>query len=174
MKPGNQNSIPPERPPDTDIGGSFDNHARTQYRRAAESLAPAMQGRLRAARRTALNGAANEVTQGKRTSAFAPIAAIAAAAFALAIGLQLHESPRQHSGPTENTYVDSGQPAPDALPATREPSPEQAPDAPLAMPETIAQIDDPALLLEEDPDFYLWLGSDDVLPMFQEQDHDPT
>ena len=30
------------------------------------------------------------------------------------------------------------------------------------------------LMLEEDPDFYLWLGSDNALPANLEPSHDPT
>jgi hypothetical protein len=30
------------------------------------------------------------------------------------------------------------------------------------------------LMLDEDPDFYLWLGGDDALPANAEPGHDPT
>lgn len=214
-----------------DQQGAFDQQARAQYHHAASTLSPALQGRLRAARRTALakgnaagrRGARRE--PGTRQWPVLPLAAMAAAVFALAIGLRWPRgadsgqgSPPGTSGAPAvavQTVVDPGNPQLDAgkpdvpdpvvpdvdLPDTVTPdavvSDADVPDT--GVPDTVTadpaatervavepqvtdtsrpnlspEVDPALLVLEEDPDFYLWLGEDDALPASLEPAHDAT
>lgn len=136
----------------------FDQRARGHYRDAAAALSPGMHGRLRAARRTALSGAPGSVRHGFSLA----MPAMAAAVMALALGLRLQAPDRAGGDGSEEVVgpVAGG-------PAVTVPSPVQP---------TPAQQDSDTLLsmLDEDPDFYLWLGSDDSLPPTPEQRHDPS
>ena len=141
----------------------LDQQARALYRAAAASLSPAMQGRLRAARRTAQAGAP---APARRMHALAvPIAGLTAAVMALAVGLRLQapERPdgRRLGGAAATSAIPSAATAP-GRPA------QSAPIQQVGIDETLLPV------LDEDPDFYLWLGSDDALPASLEQRHDPS
>ncbi len=133
--------------------GDFDRTMREQYRLAAERLTPALLGRLRAARRTALAGGVAPHRQRHGLRLFAmPVAALAVAAFALAIGVRMH-----------------GQEARTTPDVPRVASSEQA--SATASDRLASEEKTPVLMLEEDPDFYLWLG-EDPLPAALEQTHE--
>lgn len=145
---------------------SFDQRARARYHDAAAALSPAMQGRLRAARRTALAGTAVAGRHVARPLAM-PIAAMAAAVLALAFGLRL-QAPDGASGQV---------PENEAVPVATTP-PIIEPGRP-SRPAPVEQVGDGETetllsVLDEDPDFYLWLGSDEPLPATLEQRHDPS
>jgi hypothetical protein len=174
---------------------AFDQHAHACYLEAASALSPAMQGRLRAARRTALATAAPGRRHVRRWSwpwPVLPVGAVAAALLAVAVGLRWQ--PGGESGPipagmsaAQSTSADQARQEPD-LRSTRSDPPEpaladsgrpepapaasQTPDAALAG--VRSKDDDALLMLDEDPDFYLWLGGDDALPANAEPGHDPT
>ena len=141
----------------------LDQHARALYRAAAATLSPTMQGRLRAARRTAQAGAP---APARRMHALAvPIAGLTAAVMALAVGLRLQAPDRPDGRRLEDAAATS---------ATRPAA--TAPGRPAQSTPTQQASNDETLLpmLDEDPDFYLWLGSDDALPATLEQSHDPS
>lgn len=143
---------------------SFDQRARARYHDAAAALSPAMQGRLRAARRTALAGTAVAGRHVARPLSM-PIAAMAAAVLALAFGLRL-QAPDRATGPGREDA---------AVPVATTP-PTIEPGRP-ARPAPAQQVGDQETLLsmlDEDPDFFLWLGSDEPLPATLEQRHDPS
>ena len=110
------------------------------------------------------------------------------ALFAVAIGLRWQPGGNDGFAPTSpqvaQTSVDptetkSGDPQADPRnPATEAATAIQATDAPPAAEPALAALstdaDSTLLMLEEDPDFYLWLGSDDASAAGKEQDHDPT
>lgn len=179
----------------------FDRQARAHYRNAASTLSPAMQGRLRAVRRTALATVSRQRDTRKHPSWWSavPVAAMAAAVFAVAIGLRWERGGEAEVAPAgvsdvqsvadqavvdqavvDQVVVDQGNPQSDAIePAVMDPDAldtasmdSQAPDATLAGLQT--EVDTMLLMLDEDPDFYLWLGGDDALPASLEPSHDPT
>ncbi|TKR34045.1 hypothetical protein FCE95_07190 [Luteimonas gilva] len=104
----------------------FDAAMRARYRQAAGSVSPAARARLRQARREAATG---EVR--KRGFSWPLLFGGAAAAFAVAFGLNLRQDALQETNP--------------AAPAT-----------------VAAAAAEPASALDQDPDFYAWLGSSDA------------
>ncbi len=146
----------------------FDQQARAHYRDAASMLSPALQGRLRAARRTASAGAwqAAQDKPARRHGYWQalPIAVVAASVFALAIGPRLERGTDPSTEPMANS----------AGPSIA--SPHVADEQSVGPLRASAPVLDETLLLmlDEDPDFYLWLGSDDPLPATLEPRHDPS
>lgn len=115
---------------------AFDEAARGLHRRALGEISAPTRARLRLAR----HAAATDVRAPRRGMGWA-LASGCTAVFALAIGLQLQRGP-QAVAPAAVTPVA-------ALPA----------------PEAAAYDSSTALAsLDENPDFYLWLASDDDLP----------
>ena len=179
----------------TDLQGAFDQQAHACYVEATSALSPAMQGRLRAARRAALAAPARHRVQVRwqGPSPLLPVGAAAAALLAVAVGLHWQpagesSSPRLadasvvrqsgHSDPASQKHGRSS--APSDAAATPEPAAARASaastaqDADAALAGVRSADDEPLLMLDEDPDFYLWLGSDDALPANAEPGHDPT
>ena len=170
-----------------DPSDAFDRRAHASYRQAADALSPAMQGRLRAARRTALAGATARPASSRRLAWQAlPVAAVAMALFAVAIGLRWQpggndgfppQVAQSAAGPADD--AEAGHPRSDPRdPATEAATTIHATGAPQAAEPALAALsadaDSSLLMLEEDPDFYLWLGGDDASAAGTEQDHDPT
>jgi|GEM_PF-229877 len=141
----------------------FDQQARARYRDAAAALSPALQGRLRAARRNALAGTTATGRNRARPPAM-PIAAMVAAVVALAFGLRMQTPVRPGDRPVETRAISATQPA----------APEPAPPAQAAPTQQASNHETLLPMLDEDPDFYLWLGSDDALPATLEPRHDPS
>ncbi|MCJ0825388.1 hypothetical protein MQC88_05365 [Luteimonas sp. 50] len=173
--------------------GAFDQHAHASYVEAASALSPAMQGRLRAARRTALATPAGKRVQARRQrpSPLLPAGAVAAALLAVAVGL--HWQPAGESSSPALVDLSAAQQAsradPDSVKRGTTPSditgmPAAAPVEPsaaspaagadAALAGVRSMEEQPLLMLDEDPDFYLWLGGDDALPANAEPSHDPT
>ena len=174
---------------------AFDQHAHACYLEAASALSPAMQGRLRAARRTALATAApglRDVRRWRWPWPVLPVGAMAAALLAVAVGLRWQpgggtgpmpagmsaaqsnsaDQVRQEPDP-RSTRSDAPDPA--LADAERpEPAPTTSKTAGAALAGVRSKDDDALLMLDEDPDFYLWLGGDDALPANAEPGHDPT
>ena len=120
----------------TDADRAFDEAARALHRRALAEVSPSTRARLRTAR----HNAGSEARAPRRGLGWA-LASGTAAVFALAIGLQLQRTPQ--------TQMPSGETPVAALPA----------------PEAAGYDSSTALAsLDENPDFYLWLASDDDLP----------
>ncbi|MCA1713809.1 MAG: hypothetical protein LC715_01315 [Gammaproteobacteria bacterium] len=141
----------------------MDQRARALYRAAAATLSPTMQGRLRAARRIAQ---ADASAPARRVHALAvPIAGLTAAVMALAVGLRLQTPDRPDGQKLEDAAVTS--PTQPAAAAPGRPA-QSVPIRQVSNDETLLPM------LDEDPDFYLWLGSDDALPATLEQRHDPS
>lgn len=176
-----------------DRQAEWDQQAHACYVEAASALSPAMQGRLRAARRTALAIAAGrrDVARRQRPWPLLPVGAVAAALLAVAVGLRVQPAGESSSpaladmsAARQSTSADPAShrhgrscTASSGLAATptepRDPAtPTQAADAALAGVRSAE--DGPLLMLDEDPDFYLWLGGDDALPANAEPGHDPT
>lgn len=175
---------------------AFDQRAHACYVEAASALSPSMQGRLRAARRTALATPARRRTEarGQRPWPLLPVGAVAAGLLAVAVGLRWQPNGESY-GPAPAGMSAAQQP-PGSDQATRKPGPRSstppdvaatpatAPGQPEATATTqaadaalagVRSTDDkPLLMLDEDPDFYLWLGGDDPLPVNAEPGHDPT
>lgn len=141
----------------------LDLHARALYRAAAATLSPTIQARLRAARRTAQAGAP---APARRVHVLAvPVAGLAAAAMALAVGLRLQAPDRPDGQRPEAAAATSA-----ARPAATAPG-RPAQSAPI---QQVGNDETWLPMLDEDPDFYLWLGSDDASPATLEQRHDPS
>ena len=178
-----------------DQQSAFDQQAHACYVEAAAALSPAMQGRLRAARRTALATPAGSriETRRHRPGPLLPVGAVAAALLAVAVGLRWQpgvESPgpapvgmsvAQQSSGTDQTSqkpgVHGSPPDVVARPATAQARPDPASTAQgadAALAGVRSEDSEPLLMLDEDPDFYLWLGGDDALPANAEPGHDPT
>ena len=134
-------------PPDPTSHRVFDDAARAHYREATATLPPALQGQLRAARRTAL--AAPSAASPWRLAM--PLAVIATAVVALGIGLRMHAPPLSPAATGAGTV------------ATRPAIPSAAPSG-----DTGALL----LTLEDDPDFYLWLGTSEAGPMLDPSPED--
>ena len=134
-------------PPDPAPDRAFDDAARAHYREAAATLPLALQGRLRAARRAALAGP----SAASAWRLAMPLAAMATAVFALGIGLRMHAPPVTPAATGAGTV------------ATR-------PAIPSAAPPGDAEAS--LLTLEDDPDFYLWLGTGEAGPMLDPSSED--
>ena len=107
-----------------DPSDAFDRRAHASYRQAADALSPAMQGRLRAARRTALAGATARPASSRRLAWQAlPVAAVAMALFAVAIGLRWQPGGNDGSIPASPQVAQAT--ADPALPAWEQLSPAQ-------------------------------------------------
>lgn len=116
---------------------SFEKRARALYQEASQSIDPVTAGRLRAARRTALQAATTHATPHHRARLLLPVGALAA--MALAALMIWQPTPRQAEG---------GQP--NAMSALAEPDTELPPGADKA---------DPGLY--QNLDFYSWLAAND-------------
>ncbi|MEG3790370.1 hypothetical protein V1318_09605 [Lysobacter sp. CCNWLW3] len=116
---------------------AFDEAARALHRRALAEVSPSTRARLRLARH-----AASADARAPRRGLGWALASGCAAVFALAIGLQLQRGP-QTGAPIQAAPSIAGLPAPEAA----------AYDSSTALAS-----------LDENPDFYLWLASDDDLP----------
>ena len=175
--------------PLADPNDAFDRQAHASYREATDALSPTMQGRLRAARRTALAGATARPASSRRLARQAmPIAAVAMALFAVAIGLRwqpggndgsIPASPQVAQATADPADAKAGHPQADPRdPAAEATTAIHATGAPQAAEPALAALsadaDSSLLMLEEDPEVYLWLGSDDASAADTEQDHDPT
>lgn len=175
-----------------DQRAAFDQQAHACYVEAASALSPAMQGRLRAARRTALATPAGSRIGTRRPGPWPllPLGAAAAALLVVAVGLHWRPggessspaladmSAAQQSGSVDPAGQKRGTPsAVAATPATAAVQPattSAAPAAEASLAGVRSAEDEPLLMLDEDPDFYLWLGGDDALPANAEPGHDPT
>lgn len=160
-------------------GGDFDQRARASYHEAAATLPPSLQGRLRAARREAL-----QVGHGERRAPIRwPVAMPAALAVAVVLAFVIDlRGPRPAQTPPAQTSLDrqvevtdtAAPPAMDAanigpaLPAASG-ADSMAADG-MATDGMVAEV----LIYEHDPDFYLWLGSEDALPAVLEQGDDSS
>lgn len=142
----------------------FDQRARARYREAAATLPPSLQGRLRAARREALQAGQPRRRLPHRWPVAMPAALAIAAVLVLAVDLR-GPGPRQ-TAPDPQTEV-TGAAAPPAVEAMDT-------DTALVAASLADEADTDVLLYEHDPDFYLWLGSEDALSAALEQGHDPT
>jgi len=174
---------------------AFDQRAHACYIEAASALSPSLRGRLRAARRTALGTPARSWTEARRQRPWPllPIGAVAAGLLAVAVGLRWQPggessgpAPAGMSAAQQSTSTDqaSRKPGLRSTPSDVTAAPATAPGQPEAAATTHAADaslagvrstdDEPLLMLDEDPDFYLWLGGDDALPVNAEPGHDPT
>ncbi|HXH00858.1 MAG TPA: hypothetical protein VNI56_01525 [Xanthomonadaceae bacterium] len=134
-------------PPDPAPDRAFDDAARAHYREAAATLPPALQGRLRAARRAAF--AAPSAASAWRLAM--PLAAMATAVLALGVGLRMQAPPVPPAATGAGTV-----PTHPAIPSA-------APSG---------DAEGSLLTLEDDPDFYLWLGAGEADPMLDPSSED--
>jgi len=114
----------------------FEKHARVLYQEAAQRIDPVTAGRLRAARRTALEATTAHASAHRRARVLLPVGALAA--MALAALMIWQPTPRQ----TENN-------TPAAMATAAEPDLEQLPPG--------ADKADPGLY--QNLDFYSWLAA---------------
>ena len=158
--------------------GDFDQRARACYREAAATLPPSLQGRLRAARRAALQPGQAGGRAPHRWPVAMPAALTVAMAVALVLAIGLHGPRQPQDAPpqTEVAGTAAQDPRADGTGTPAPPAVEEAMDAdPALVAASLADdVDTDELIYEHDPDFYLWLGDDDMLPATLEQDHDPT
>lgn len=115
----------------------FEKRARALYQEAAQRIDPVTAGRLRAARRTALQAAAAQASPHHRARLLLPVGALAA--MALAALMIWQPTPQQ---------------APGAPPAIASPGAEQDVEIPPG-----AEKADPGLY--QNLDFYSWLAAND-------------
>jgi hypothetical protein len=114
----------------------FEKRARALYQEAAQSLDPVTAGRLRAARRTALQAATGHASSHQRTRVLLPVGALAAMALAALMIWQPAPKPHPEGNPTA------------AMATTTEPDNDLPPGA---------DSGDPGLY--QNLDFYSWLAA---------------
>jgi hypothetical protein len=136
-----------------DHDNKLDDAIRAVHAQSLEHLSPRVRAQLQQRRRAALAGQAPQATRSPWRFAF-PLAA-ACAVGALALGLQLRGL--QQKAPEAPTHQ---------VVATTEP----APAAPVVPAATLPGADDATATatLEENPDLYVWLASDDAALMAME------
>jgi hypothetical protein len=78
----------------------FEKRARALYQEATQRLDPVTAGRLRAARRTALQAATGQVPSHRRTRVLLPVGALAAVALAALMIWQPTPKPHANGAPT--------------------------------------------------------------------------
>lgn len=135
-----------------------DLRLRAAWHASADTLSPSMQGRLRAARRTALQGDDRRSGSSMRGWSLGWLGVPAGAVAAVAVVALL--VPRMQAD------------APPPVPRMAS----QVPTEAIAATPAPAVLDDTshdALALEDDPDFYLWLDGINTPPA-SEARHDPT
>ena len=130
----------------------FDDAIRARHAESLEHLSPRVRAQLAQRRRAALAGQAPRVSRSPWRFAF-PLAAVAAVG-ALAIGLQSNTQWRAPDAPAPMVATVKPSPASDAL-ASRTPAPRAT-----ALPDTDEAT--ASASLEENPDLYVWLASDDA------------
>ena len=114
------------------VDTGLDQHARSLHEASLQHISPRVQAQLVQRRRAALQGTPN------RAGRFLPWAGMATAAVALAFALQLRPPVR--------------------VPVSDEAAPATPVDERIAALDTVQTDSDPATLLSEDPEFYLWLA----------------
>jgi hypothetical protein len=118
----------------------FEKRARALYHEAAQRIDPATAGRLRAARRTALEAATAQASPYHRTRVLLPVGALAA--MALAALMIWQPAPRSHDNPGQPSNVASAAPGPEQDIEVLPPGADKA---------------DPSLY--QNLDFYSWLAA---------------
>lgn len=154
----------------------FDRRARARYHEAAATLPPSLQGRLRAARREALQAGQTRHRTPRRWPVALPAALAMAAVLVLVVGVRGPQPQQAAPDPqTEVAATDTPDPHGEVADTAVPPAIEAMDvDPALAAASLADEMDADVLIYEHDPDFYLWLGGDDAPPAALEQRHDPT
>ncbi|WP_240096161.1 hypothetical protein [Thermomonas flagellata] len=124
----------------------FDAALRARHAEALGALSPRVRAQLAQRRAAALRGQAARPAPALR---WRPAVAAFAAAGALALGLQLHRAPAPGAAAPVAALATADAAATTTAPAT------SAPATPLARPRADT-------LLDQDPEFFAWLGSADA------------